>query len=246
MPPKATQTSGMPVPQSIVSKLLFTSPQQLQVHIITTTERDPYDQPMAAHEIAAFTATMAAVGDNFQGTARKAAKLSVASAPLETFNDLKDLLKSLPSDSTMASHKPPITTKSNSKRVAEEERNVQVRAFLYAASREADNDYHLILGRDPSVAPHQFMTAEISGLPLAGSSSFNALKDARGAYKAQFGHQLPGPTYDFYDPPMPVEVTGSLFFDMSHATGGQTPGPPSAKPGQLWEIHPITKITFEP
>ena len=121
-----------------------------------------------------------------------------------------------------------------------------MRAFLYAASREKDNDYHLILGRDPSLAPHKFMTVEISGLPPASSASFHALKAARDAYKAQFGHQLPGPTYDFYDPPMPVEVTGSLFFDMSHAQGGSTPGPSSAKPGQIWEIHPITKIVFEP
>ncbi len=240
------QTPGMPASQSIVSKLLFTSPQQRQLHIIRTTERDAYDQPMAAHEMAAFTAKLAAVGDNFTGTARKAAKLSVASAPVETFNDLADLLKSLPADSTMASHQPPIKTTANSKRVAEEKRNVQVRAFLYAASREGDNDYHLILGRDPSLVPHRFMTAEISGLPPAGSASFDALTGARSAYKAQFGHQLPGPTYDFYSPPMPVEVTGSLFFDMSHAQGGQTPGPPSAKPGQLWEIHPITKIVFEP
>ena len=54
-------------------------------------------------------------------------------------------------------------------------------------------------------------------------------------------------TYDFYDPPIPIQVEGSLFFDMSHATG-QRPGPQSLKSRMptIWEVHPISSITFEP
>jgi hypothetical protein len=147
----------------------------------------------------------------------------------------------------MKKHKPPITTGADSGRVAEEERNVRLKAFLYAASREADNDFHLILGRDAAEEPHVYMTAEVSGLPPHASASFATLDGARQSFKDFFGNDLPGTTYDFYDPPIPVEVEGSLFFDMSHANG-QGPGPASLRADipTIWEIHPISKITFEP
>ena len=41
--------------------------------------------------------------------------------------------------------------------------NVRITAFLYAASLEDDNDYHLIVGRDPSKS-EKYVTVEISGL----------------------------------------------------------------------------------
>jgi hypothetical protein len=147
----------------------------------------------------------------------------------------------------MIAHEPPITTEQTSKRVSEEKRNVRVRAFLYAASREADNDFHLIIGRDPDRSPSLYMTVELSGLPPSSSSHFNRLKKARDDYKAFFGDNLPGMSYDFYDPPIPVEIEGSLFFDMSHATGSK-PGPSSLRDDipTIWEIHPISKIVFEP
>ena len=115
----------------------------------------------------------------------------------------------------MVRHRPRITTAPDSGRVAEENRNVRLRAFLYAASREADNDFHLIVGGDPNSEPHVYMTNEISGLPPEGSDSFTSLKSARDAYKTFFGDHLPGASYDFYDPPIPIEIEGSLFFDMS-------------------------------
>ena len=69
-----------------------------------------------------------------------------------------------------------IPTTASSDRVDEEKRNVRVKAFLYAASREDDNDYHLIIGRAPN-KPAKYMTAEISGLPPSGSASFAKLDD---------------------------------------------------------------------
>jgi hypothetical protein len=81
---------------------------------------------------------------------------------------------------------------------------VRVRALIYAASREADNDFHLIVGRDPSRSPSLYMTMELSALPPHNSPSFASLNTARSAYKTFFSN-LPGLTYDFYDPPFPIE-----------------------------------------
>jgi hypothetical protein len=123
---------------------------------------------------------------------------------------------------------------------------VRVRAFLFAASREDDNDYHLIIGRDPS-APPMYMTMEISGLPPVHSPHHGQLHTARDAYKTFFGSMLPGRSYDFYDPPIPLDVEGSLFFDISHATGSK-PGPQDLRPDMpvVWEVHPISMIVLEP
>jgi hypothetical protein len=37
--------------------------------------------------------------------------------------------------------------------------------------------------------------------------------------KSIFGASGPGMTSDFYQPPIPIAIEGSLYFDMSHATG---------------------------
>jgi len=216
--------------------------------IITTNEVDAYDAGATPHEVlAAGPAAPAPAGDDFAGTARKAAKLSIANAPTGKFKDLKNQIKSLTADSAMIAHVPKIKSTATSGRVKEEKRNVSLKVFLYAASREADNDFHLILGRDPKATPEIYMTMELSGLPPASSASFAKLNTTREAFKAFFGTNLPGITYDFYDPPIPVDIEGSLFFDMTHATG-QHPGPKSLKSRipTIWEVHPITKITFKP
>ena len=220
--------------------------------ILRTSETDPYDAPLQPSEVATLgLERFAGFDDAFQGKARKAAKISIADAEVETFEDIKDLIETLPAREDMTSHQPPITTDAESDRVDEEKRNVQLRAFLYAASREDDNDFHLIVGRDPDLKP-MYMTREISGLPSQGSEHFSILKAAREAYKEFFESPgdklfLPGASYDFYDPPIPVEVEGSLFFDMSHSSGSR-PGPARLRPHMptIWEIHPITDIVFEP
>ena len=218
--------------------------------VLRTNELDSYEgAPRSAAGVPRAMpppAAAVAAGDKFAGTARKAAKISIADAPVEKFNDLKNLIKSLPAEQTMTSHQPPIQTTATSNRVKEEKRNVRVKAFIYAASREDDNDFHLIIGRSPTLSPEMYMTMELSGLPAANSAAFAPLKAARDAYKAFFANDLPGGTYDFYHPPIPVTIEGSLFFDMNHATGGR-PGPQSLKSRMptIWEVHPITKITFE-
>jgi hypothetical protein len=185
----------------------------------------------------------APTGDNFGGTARKAAKLSIPQARTETFSDLQKLVASLPPDKSMINHTPRITTTATSKRVKEEQRNFHVSGYLYAASREADNDFHLIVGRDPKLTPALYMTMEVSGLPPANNPAFATFKAARSSFKTFFGARLPGLTYDFYDPPIPVTIEGPPFFDMTHAKG-QAPGPPSLKSRMptIFEVHPVTSI----
>ena len=210
--------------------------------ILVTNQTDPYDAPVSF----AAAATFAAGGDAFAGTDRKAAKLAISKAKTESFSDLKDLIATLIADSKMIKHKPPIKKDATQGRLKEEERNVRARAFLYAASRENDNDFHLIVGRDPKSAP-MYMTMEVSALPPKTSQFFTRLKGARDAYKNFFGAKLPGPSYHFYRPPIPVEIEGSLFFDITHATGGH-PGPKDLRPDipTIWEVHPVTNIVFEP
>jgi hypothetical protein len=247
--------TGMPAMDSIISiKPLESSEaaamaESLEVprfRIIRTNEVDAYEKAATSMEtLDAALAEAAPVGDNFKGTARKAAKLSIANAPTKTFTDLKNLISSLPSHEDMVALK--IKTTATSDRVAQEKRNVRGKVFLYAASREDDNDFHLILGRDPDSSPEVYMTMELSGLPPDNKPSFEKLNAARDAFKAFFGGDLPGVSYDFYDPPIPVKIEGSLFWDASHAKGSR-PGPKSLKSRMpvVWEIHPITKITFNP
>jgi hypothetical protein len=221
----------------------------IQYRIIQTNELDEYEKGAASAEDFAEAEADAPAGDDFEGTARKAAKLSIAKAKTEKFTDLKNLIKSLTPDDEMKNHNPKIGTGANSGRVKEEQRNVRVNAFIYAASREADNDFHLIIGRDPDKTPEMYMTMELSGLPPETSASFEKLNDARDSYKTFYdenlGGNLPGLKYSFYDPPIEVTIEGSLFFDMSHAKGS-APGPKSLKSRMptIWEVHPITKITF--
>jgi hypothetical protein len=247
--------AGMPAKDSIIG---VTTPKPttaaiaagVQYRIFHTNEVDEYEEVETTVAALAAATKKLPRGNSFKGTARKAAKLSISTAPTEKFSDLKDLIKSLAPENEMKDHDPEITTKSTSNRVKEEKRNVRLPAFIYAASREDDNDFHLILGRDPDKSPEIYMTMELSGLPPSSSASFNKLKAVRDAFKKffddNFEGNLPGLSYDFYDPPIAVEVEGSLFFDMSHANGTR-PGPKSLKSRMpvIWEVHPISKMTFE-
>jgi hypothetical protein len=258
----ASKRPGLPAAGTVVVEFTLTAPagptaaapgvaarRPRQYRVLRTNQMDPYDKPAPVAAVPGMAVAPVRVSDQFDGTARRAAKLSIADGPVEDFADVKALIDTLPDEDDMKNHSPRITTTATSGRVTEEERNVRLRGFLYAASRESDNDFHLIVGRDPK-RPAVYMTMEVSGLPRAGTASRDTLEEARDAYKAFFtdqGDKLPGPHYDFYDPPIPIEVEGSIFFDMSHAKGGR-PGPPDLRDDMpvIWEVHPITRIVFEP
>jgi hypothetical protein len=238
---EAARLARLPEAASVMAVGEFTSPKGTKYRILKTRELDPYETPPPLEEIAMAKAT---AGDSFAGTDRRDAKLSIMGAATEQFADLQNLVGSLTPDDAMIDHDPEITRDPNSPRASEEQRNVRVRAFLYAASREADNDFHFIVGRDPDASP-TYMNMELSGLPPNTSSTFARLDAARTAYKTFIGNQLPGAGYHHYDPPIPIEVEGSLFFDITHATGPH-PGPAKLRPDTIWEVHPISHIVFEP
>src|SRR6266704_5476326 len=131
--------AGLPAKDSIIGITVPTPPAMapaggVQFRIIHTTEMDEYEKD--ASSPMAFTAAALPTGDNYQGTDRKVAKLSLATTKTEKFADLKNLIESLDGEESMISHSPPITTDAKSNRVKEEKRNVHVPAFIYAASRE--------------------------------------------------------------------------------------------------------------
>src|SRR5258708_23755305 len=66
---------------------------------------------------------------------------------------------------------------------------VTVTAFLYAASRESDNDFHCIVGRDPS-KPASYMNVEVSALPPSSSQFFAALRTDRKSTPLNSSHQI--------------------------------------------------------
>ncbi len=250
--PGVTDRAGLPARDSIIgvstpAATMAAGAGGTQYAFIHTNEMDEYGADAAAPTMAAAAAALPP-GDNFAGSDRKAAKLSISKAKKETFKDLKNLIKSLAAEADMKNHNPKIGTGPTSKRVKEEDRNVHVKAFMYAVSREADNDFHLIIGRDPQATPEMYMTMELSGLPPASSPAFAQLNAARDSFKKFFGdhgESLPGSGYVFPDPPVPVVIEGSLFFDMTHASGSR-PGPKSLKSRMpvIWEVHPITKIVL--
>lgn len=181
----------------------------------------------------------------FVGAYRREAKLSIATAPLEHFKDLAELLASLPSDAKMRTRVPPIS--SDSLRIREEERNVRFRGFIYAASREDSNDYRLIIGPPVATKPETYVTAVISALPPAGNPTQATLRSTCTAFSEFFQGALPGSSYDFYDPPILVEIEGSLLANQSGLAGrGRGPSTLRSAMNQIWDIRPITKITFDP
>ncbi len=209
--------------------------------VIRLGERDAAPEPF----VPPTGALAAASPDNFHGKDRGNAKTSLVDDPQPTtFSDLGSLLASslLVPDDQMLDHQPPITKDVDDPRTPEEQHNVDVTAFLYASAKESDNDFHCIIGTAPDQTAG-FFNVEVSALPVSGDFR-QPLKDVRDAFKAFFGDSLPGSGYSKFDPPIPVHVKGSLFFDVDHKAGAV--GPTGLKPATAWEIHPVSSIEFEP
>ena len=58
------------------------------------------------------------------------------------------------------------------------------------------------------------------------------------------GQSLPGSSYRIFPDPVPVTITGSIFFDVDHEIGQVHSR--NAAPNTVWEIHPVTDIVFGP
>src|SRR5258705_5657499 len=76
--------------------------------------------------------------DNFDGSNRSEAKISISPAGMESFNTLTTLVNSLEDAEVVAAAIP----NSNSLRIPDEDRNVWVKkAWLYCYSRQTDEDF---------------------------------------------------------------------------------------------------------
>jgi len=181
--------------------------------------------------------------DDFAGHDRKKAKTSIATADAEPpYANVGDLITTLPTDATMLALG--ISKDATSDRVSRENRNVAVKGFIYAVKSEDDHDFHVILGMSPDSDTKAFLNVEVSGLPQGGPNRLKLLTP-RSAFKTFFGDHGDqfGSSYKKFDPPIPVRIEGSLFFDVDHRAG--VVGPQGMRPKTAWEIHPVTKIEFE-
>lgn len=208
-------------------------------HFISTGKHDDVSEPYRA--ATALLSVKANPADFFNGEKRADAKTSVAEGNVEPQSSIASLRASLKSDNQMRA----LGITEDSERFPQEARNVAVRGVIYAISKESDNDFHLIVGDKNCRAPRCIMNVEVSGLPATKASlDFATLSTVRKKFLANFSDGEPGSSgYDIPDEPIPVSLTGSLFFDVDHGKG--TIGPGRLKPSSVWEIHPVTDITFE-
>jgi hypothetical protein len=130
---------------------------------------------------------------------------------------------------------------SGASRTTREKRVVTLHAAIFAVLKEDDNDFHCILGDAAANGP--YITAELSGLPRTGDRS--AFETPRVQLKSLIGPEgvRKALTSTYYQPPdpIPVVVTGTLFYDTKHATVG--PGKPvPRKSSSKWEINPVHTI----
>jgi hypothetical protein len=191
--------------------------------------------------------TASRLDDRFDGDDRSGPKTSiVGGVQTEDFSSIAKLLASLPKDVKMREEHDPRITKKTMDRAPEEERNVRVKAWIYAIKYESDHDWHLIAGTDPARSAIRYFNAEVSALPEeqdgGWAPSFKTLLAVRRSLAGILDNDLPGPgSYRQYDP-FPVVIEGSLFYDIDHAPGDVGPEKPPMKPTTAWEIHPITSL----
>ena len=186
-------------------------------------------------------------GEHFAGTARRAAKTSFVSGAAQAFDSPGALLDFIlqgddPSTNDAAMR---ATLNADSPRAPAERRNVTVAAFLYATKKETDNDFHLLIGDSPNSGNARFITSEVSGLPVTTDASTPQFQRVRDQYKEFFrntGQELPGSSYRIFADPVPVTVTGPIFFDVDHKIGEVRSR--NAIPETVWEIHPISDLVF--
>jgi hypothetical protein len=183
--------------------------------------------------------------DQFMGKARLIAKVTIFDGDPKSFDTITALRKQLLAKDDDAMIALNIGKGPDVDRVEQEQANVTVTAYIYAFRKESDNDFHVILGDKPGTTNAKYLNAEVSGIPAVGTDeNRQQLWTVRKAFKDAFELGDEGPDAYFRPhQPIPVRVTGSLFYDVEHVPP-HTVGPKYASPGTAWEIHPISKIDF--
>jgi len=193
--------------------------------------------------------------DEFQGSYRKRAKTSIVRSlttgnisRVHKYDNLRDLFLFLPKDVEMRDKYPDLKINGGDpeKRKNEELFNVEVTCWVIAAKYEGgegDRDFHVIVGDSPDTALAIYLNVEVSGLPENSSKNYQPLREARKQFLEIFSDYNFTTGFSYIDPPRKVKIKGSLFFDGQHNHSCRTcPGPAYAKPGTVWEIHPIYSI----
>jgi hypothetical protein len=235
--PAITPTTARPsaVQKAPTRKLAVEKPRAIAV-----VEDIGFSEPVPVGGVSLTGRSRETDGVSFAGTARKAAKISIVTAPEGPISLSRLVAWCETHDAEMRDHDPPISSAAGSNRLPEEMRNVATTAWVFFAKKENDNDYHLIIGSTADLETADLMNAEISGLPPRGSRSFSELQDARTEFESLFGDELRSGGYTQFTPTH-VRITGSLFYDIDHPAGAV--GPRDHAPATAWEIHPVTSIT---
>jgi hypothetical protein len=177
--------------------------------------------------------------DKFKGVARKIPKTSIATGDSINFTTLLKFLKWLPKDSVMINK----FKKAALRKMRQPEENINItldkNIYLYAIKKEPDNDYHLIIGNNKKADKAVFFNVELSGI---GTKNKAVLQKVRDFFEDNFVSVCGKFYVVFIENPIPVKLTGSLFYDIDHAPGEVGPG--ILKPKTSWEIHPVTSIAF--
>ena len=189
----------------------------------------------------------------YDGKKRIIAKTTISSAANVNYYSLNTLLKNytdLNPDSAMK-----LRVQNNEGRVAAENKNVTINtAYLFCFAKEADEDYHLVVGTKKNVdaANNRFFIIELSGLPDPSDSSYSSLDNALQNFFVMIGSSACSPGYYWFDSgyaPLRIKAKGSLYWDTEHwsttnnAPHAHGPAELESRLKTVWEIHPVTSIS---
>lgn len=209
--------------------------------LLDTLDQGEFSEPV---RLAAATAPGVSANETFTGTDRLTPKTTIVDAEIEDFPTVGALVNELLTKHPDADMKSLGIKRNTDTRVDAEKRNVRVRGFIHAFKKEGDNDYHVILGDGLGAENPAYLNVEVSGIPVGGgNANRQRLIQVRDEFKATLNLGPNGPNgYKRPHDPIPVKITGSLFWDVDHPPGAV--GPSGLKPTTSWEIHPVSAIEF--
>jgi hypothetical protein len=228
-PPSARGAGGVPQPEVYAALLAKARAGTLQINRGEKMESARFFLFRAAP-------TPTPPPEVFAGKYRKTAKTSFSSAAVQKFSTLAALFAPLPTDRKMSQQSPGLLAKADTARVASERRTVRVTAFIYWVASEDDRDFHVILGSTARLTSTTiFMNTEVSGLPPEHPTRTPFAQRRKDIRKILKTHEN---INGLFKRPVPVFVTGSLFWDGEHRSPHNV-GPEVLRPTKAWEIHPI-------